>query len=119
MNLRIDLKPESENLLRNLAERDGVDVEAFVKSLLEERLQAMAKNGSHEESAFARKLDHWIGLHPKVTHFVDDSRESIWNAGVLWSSVNESHVCRDVCCWSGGVGGAEAVHVRANSAGVM
>lgn len=78
MSIQIDLElgPESEDLLRALAEEAGVDVDSYVRQVIKQRLsEPVSGNGS---DGFVDNLDEWIRLHPVRKGVADDSRESIY-----------------------------------------
>ncbi|MDZ4847970.1 MAG: hypothetical protein SGI77_01625 [Pirellulaceae bacterium] len=78
MNLRIELPPNLEHTLKLRAAAAGKDVESFVVDSILETL------GLPESPNIAPNLDFqaWLEdvrkLIPPVTHFIDDSRESIY-----------------------------------------
>jgi hypothetical protein len=79
MTLHLTLSPETEAKLRQQAEQSGQDVDAFVLQAIAEKLAEAehippAANGDK----WREKLQKIIAMHPDVTHFVDDSRESIY-----------------------------------------
>jgi hypothetical protein len=81
MTLNLPFSSDTEIRLRELAAVSGQDVEAIVLQAVAEKL-ALAEaersptlqNGDH----WKRKLRECIDLHPVATHFVDDSRDSIY-----------------------------------------
>ena len=80
MTLHLSLPPETEARLRERAAAAGKDVETFVRETLEQRLAGeppARRNGkSHEQ--WSAELRAWAASHDPTTHFVDDSRESIY-----------------------------------------
>lgn len=81
MTIHLDLSPEAEAQIRHLAAIAGQNVEAIVLQAVTEKLAEAdipppAASPSNDE--WRIKLKALIELHPVVTHFVDDSRESIY-----------------------------------------
>ena len=79
--MTLNLSSDLEAQIRERAASLGQDVEAFViqavaEKLADAELQTKPITRNHEE--WKKKLQAWIDLHPVVTHFVDDSRESIY-----------------------------------------
>jgi hypothetical protein len=79
--MTLNLSSELEAIIRDRAAANGQDIEAFVLQAVAEKLaeadvQPPAASPSNDE--WKKKLQAWIDLHPVVTHFVDDSRESIY-----------------------------------------
>jgi uncharacterized protein (DUF1778 family) len=81
MTLKLKLPSETEAKIREQAAVSGQNVEAFVLQAVAEKLaaadsqpSAVSRNGKD----WMEKLRAWIDFHPVVTHFVDDSRESIY-----------------------------------------
>ena len=79
MTLDLKIPSEAESRLREHAAAAGQDLETFVLQAVAEKLASIedilpAKNGTDWKS----KLHACIDLHPVATHFVDDSRESIY-----------------------------------------
>jgi hypothetical protein len=79
MMLNLNLSPETEARIRTRASAAGLDVETFVLEALEEKLAVAESTGAPEPAmGFDAWLARCIALHPQVSHFVDDSRESIY-----------------------------------------
>jgi plasmid stability protein len=78
MMLKLNLPPEKEARIRAVAAAEGKDVETFVTEIVDERLADEQVVEASETISFDEWLNGWIALHPQVTHFVDDSRESIY-----------------------------------------
>jgi hypothetical protein len=81
MTLNLNLPPETEAQIRKLAALSGKNVEAVVLDAVAEKLadadfQPTPRPKNDQE--WKKKLQALIDLHPVVTHFVDDSRESIY-----------------------------------------
>jgi hypothetical protein len=80
--MRIPLSKEVEAQLRERASATGQDLESFVLSALHSKLadeQVSNEQPSSEGKKWAAELDAWIASHPAISHFVDDSRESIYD----------------------------------------
>jgi hypothetical protein len=81
VTLNLNLPPETEAQIRQLAALSGQNVEAVVLEALSAKLADADLQPSREpqnDQEWKKKLQAWIDLHPVVTHFVDDSRESIY-----------------------------------------
>jgi len=81
MTLNLDLSPEVEAQIRKLAASRGQNVEAVVLQAVTEKLaeaDTLSPPVSPNNDEWRKKLQALIDLHPVVTHFVDDSRESIY-----------------------------------------
>lgn len=79
MTLQIALSPETEALLRQQAEAAGKDPARFALEALEEKLAVDAEERSRpSRSQRIEAFDAWVASHKPVGHFVDDSRESIY-----------------------------------------
>lgn len=81
MNLRVNVPPNLEDILKTQANAAGKDVESFVLETLEQALvqstqQPLKHALTHEQ--FREKLQHIIDLHPRGDSSMDDSRESIY-----------------------------------------
>ena len=84
MSLTLPLSPEMEAELQKRAAAAGTDVTEFVLDALQEKPAQRPKRPkrkakremSHEE--WPARLRAWADGFPPVTHFVDDSRESIY-----------------------------------------
>jgi predicted HicB family RNase H-like nuclease len=78
MNLRIDLPPSLEQSLRQRASEAGMDVESFVMQSIRETLNEADVPLRPSTSDFGAWLSEVRSLVPQVSHFIDDSRESIY-----------------------------------------
>jgi hypothetical protein len=78
MNLRIDLPPSLEQSLRQRASEAGMDVESFVMQSIRETLNEADVPLHPSTSDFGVWLSEVRSLVPQVSHFIDDSRESIY-----------------------------------------
>lgn len=82
--MTLKLSSEIEAEIRERAALSGQDVEAFVLQAVAEKLAdalSLPSNSSRSGKDWKEKLRACIDLHPVVTHFVDDSRESIYAGG--------------------------------------
>jgi hypothetical protein len=80
MNLQLSVPLELENSLKKRAAMSGKDIATFIIDTLKEELtqeEVMATSKSTDDS-FSTWLSRWRNLAPKTSHFVDDSRESIY-----------------------------------------
>ena len=81
MTLELNLSPEAEAKVRQLAASSGQDIEAIVLQAVAEKLadaDMQPFQPSLNDQEWQEKLQAFINLHPVVTNFVDDSRESIY-----------------------------------------
>jgi len=80
MNLRIELPPHIEELLKSKAAQAGLDVEAFVLETISERLEPKTDGNLSSISAeqFSEWIANWSKQFPVLDHQIDDSRESIY-----------------------------------------
>lgn len=82
MTLLLELTPEIEARLREQAAAEGKDPVVFAREALEEKLDAAreAEDEARRLSANQRAARWlaWVDRHESVAHFVDDSRESIY-----------------------------------------
>ena len=80
MTLTLSLPPDLEARLRERAAASGKDIEGFVREAVEEKLLAAESTGPEGKTReqWAAEFKAWIESHKPVTHFVDDSRESIY-----------------------------------------
>lgn len=78
MTLNIELPADLKTQLIRYSALLGKTPEEIVVELVAEKYAArpIPKKLSKEE--FAQRLKAFTKLHPQVTHFVDDSRESIY-----------------------------------------
>ena len=82
MTLELQLSSETESKIREQAAAAGQDVAAFVLQAVTEKLADTESQHpilSQDEDEWLNKLRAAIARHPVVTHFVDDSRESIYS----------------------------------------
>lgn len=82
MSLQISLAPETEAKLRERAAAAGKDPVEFAREALEEKLSSsddsVAQEPSLPPNQRVAEVLRWIDSHQPVGHFVDDSRESIY-----------------------------------------
>ena len=81
MTLELQLSSETEAAIREQAAAAGQDVAAFVLQAVAEKLadaESRPSGPSQNDKEWPEQLRALIDLHPIVTHFVDDSRESIY-----------------------------------------
>ncbi len=81
MTLDLQLSSETEAKIRARAAAAGQDVADFVLQAVAEKLaeaESQPANPSQSDKDWSDWLRTIIELHPVVTHFVDDSRESIY-----------------------------------------
>jgi uncharacterized protein (DUF1778 family) len=79
MTLQIALTPETEALLRQQAEAAGTDIASFALQALEEKLAIEREERTKLSPAQrAKEFLTWVDSHRPVGHFVDDSRDSIY-----------------------------------------
>jgi len=78
MSITLDISPELQAQLAAEASRRNQRVEDVALSAIADlfSLNTDVKKGSAEQ--WRRDLDEWIASHRPVSHFVDDSRESIY-----------------------------------------
>lgn len=87
MTIILNLPTDVEQQLKKRAARDGQTVEEYLQKIA--ALQAALPDGSAAASALAyppgfsaeersKAIRDWAESHPRVEHFVDDSRESIY-----------------------------------------
>jgi hypothetical protein len=80
MTLTLSFPPETEAKLRQRAAAADKDVETLVREAVDEKLAAEGPVGPEGKTGeeLAAEFLAWVESHPPVTHFVDDSRESIY-----------------------------------------
>jgi plasmid stability protein len=83
MTVSLNLPPQTESELRRRAAQEGKDVESFIREAVEARLAGSAIPAPRDPrpltpAEWIRELREWAASHPTTTHFVDDSRESIY-----------------------------------------
>lgn len=80
MTLTLNLSPELEQQIRKAADSAGEDVESFVLQAVHARLGGggVANGVLDDKLAWRQLFDAWLASRTPVEHFVDDSRESIY-----------------------------------------
>jgi hypothetical protein len=79
MILELNVSEDIEKRLRERAAAAGQGVEQFVLEAVDEKLASVEQAGPRlTQSEWEARLDACIARHPRVSHFVDDSRESIY-----------------------------------------
>jgi len=78
MTMHLELPPQLVEQLRQRAATTGEAPEAIVLQALQEKFTPEPVRPRLSPEEFAAKLQEIMDLHPRVTHFVDDSRESIY-----------------------------------------
>jgi hypothetical protein len=79
MTLTLSFSASTEAKLKEQAAASGRDVAEYVANIVEKAVGSEIENGkltTHQRAAQWRK---WAESHPKVDHFVNDSRESIYD----------------------------------------
>ena len=84
----VNLPQSVEQRLKGKAARSGVTLEEFLLRLAVREAQAPEPAGSDSVISYppeyasriewSKALREWAASHPRVDHFVDDSRESIY-----------------------------------------
>lgn len=84
MTFHIPLSSEAEARLREYAEAAGKPISAVIAEAIEEKLADMEDEAGDRVSRprskeqWLKEFREWVGSHKPVSHFVDDSRESIY-----------------------------------------
>jgi hypothetical protein len=81
VTVKLQLSSETEAKVRQQAAASGQDVESFILEAVAEKLadvDSQPSSPSRNGNDWVQKLRTCIDLHPVVTRFVDDSRESIY-----------------------------------------
>jgi uncharacterized protein (DUF1778 family) len=81
MTLELQLSAEAEAKIRAQAAATGQDTAAFVLEAVSEKIadaESRQPIPTQDDTEWLRKLHAAIARHPVSTHFVDDSRESIY-----------------------------------------
>ncbi len=80
--MHLEIPPDIEHWLKEHARNSGMSEQQFALKVLQEQAieQALSPNGEHQKdhTAWMAELRNWSIDHPGGTHFVDDSRESIY-----------------------------------------
>ena len=81
MTVQIDFPAELEQQLQARAAAAGQDVSTIVRQIVADSLgndEQVQSQSEMTKGHFAKRLDDWIALHPKLKQAIDDSRESIY-----------------------------------------
>jgi hypothetical protein len=82
MTLTIPLTPEAEARLRERAAESGKDPVTYAREVREENLTSShgheAVEATRPPNQRVAEFLNWVASHRPVGHFVDDSRESIY-----------------------------------------
>jgi hypothetical protein len=80
MPVTLNLPPAVEEKLRELAERGGQTLEEFLVRLAvrEAETPTVSYPPKMSREEWSKAFREWVESHPRVDHFVDDSRESIY-----------------------------------------
>lgn len=81
MTVNLTIPLETEAKIRARAAASGQDVESYVLQAVAEKLaeaESQSALPSRNGQEWTEKLRACVDLHPAATHFVDDSRESIY-----------------------------------------
>ncbi|KAA1259694.1 hypothetical protein LF1_22310 [Rubripirellula obstinata] len=78
--MNLDLPPSTEEVLREQAFALGMSLEEFtVKTLTEMAKTATPVSKPHRDhKTWMNDVREWSESHPDTSHFVDDSRDSIY-----------------------------------------
>jgi hypothetical protein len=81
MTINVTLSPELLAKLRQRADAAQKDIEAYVQEIVEEKLSRPCDADTASilsPGEWSAQWHKWTSSHPHVDHFVDDSRESIY-----------------------------------------
>lgn len=79
MTLTLSFPPELEARLRERAAASGRDVESLVRDAVAEKFAEEVRDArGRTREEWAAEFHAWVASHKPVSHFVDDSRESIY-----------------------------------------
>ncbi len=84
MNLELHIPERIEQQLREQASAAGQNLESFVLKAVEDSLEDLNPSGAIRrppQGQWFAELKKWAEGHPRVGHFVDDSRDSIYSDG--------------------------------------
>jgi hypothetical protein len=82
MTFQLHLPPEIENELRRRAIAVGENLETFVLRTVQQSLavgEPRDRTGVLTGKAWEQEFADWVASHKPIDHFVDDSRESIYD----------------------------------------
>ena len=78
MNITLEIPPELGDKLAEQAARQARPLEAVALQAIEESLGAETSTRGLRREEWQQELTAWITSHRPISHFVDDSRESIY-----------------------------------------
>lgn len=79
--MNLNLPDQTENWVAKQAAASGMTAQQFVQKLLQEKAaRELGDDSSLDHDAWMQGLREWSANHPGGTHFVDDSRESIYES---------------------------------------
>lgn len=78
--MNLNLPPEVEHALSQQANAAGQSLEAYVRHRLAELVEEDNESLTPipDKTAWAKRFQEWVASHRIITHYVDDSRESIY-----------------------------------------
>ena len=77
--MNLELPSDIENLLSQRAAQSGMTAQQFALLALQEKIaEEEVVVAQEDHSTWITQLRAWSNDHPRGTHFVDDSRESIY-----------------------------------------
>jgi hypothetical protein len=79
MTIKLSFSASTEAKLKEQAAASGRDVAEYVTDIVETAIETEIENGKLTPDQRAAQWRKWAESHPKVEHFVDDSRESIYD----------------------------------------
>jgi hypothetical protein len=86
MTVTLNLAPDLVLRLQKIAEQQGKTLELYLNELAERAVEGGEWSAKHQPNLqkeltpkqWAAELRAWATSHPPVSHFIDDSRESIY-----------------------------------------
>jgi hypothetical protein len=85
MTITVDLPPEVEAKIKTQALQDGVEVEDYVKTLIEEATERRERIEKESEKSFAeilapihKEFEESGMSEEKLTEFLEEMREEVW-----------------------------------------
>lgn len=75
--MQLNLPPDTEAILRQQALALGLSLEEFAAQKLDELVEKPQATPK-DHRAWLERVRAWSESHPEVKHFVDDSRERIY-----------------------------------------
>lgn len=85
MTITIDLEPESEQRLREIAKAEGKEIAVIVKESVDAHLRKSRPKDIRKRTRelstkrWKAEFDELINSYPRLDHPVDDNRESIYD----------------------------------------